>query len=291
MQVFHNSAKIPSAVLKPLDTVAIIGVGPVGLALRERGLARRVIGVGRRESALAAAREMGAVTDTTLDLPRGVADAELIVVCTPVDTVARHVLDVASACRQGALITDVGSTKDGIVKALEGPLSRGARFVGSHPLAGSENTGVKHARADLFEDRVVIVTPGQTTAEEETSAVIDFWSALSARVVRMTPQRHDEVVAGISHLPHVVACALAEATESAQIPLAASGWRDTTRIAAGDPALWTPILLANRTHVLKGMDEFEKTWAALRSAIDQGDEAVITRLLEEAKRKRDAVGS
>jgi prephenate dehydrogenase len=107
----------------------------------------------------------------------------------------------------------------------------------------------------------------------------------------MTPEEHDEAVAAISHLPHAVACVLAEATESAHFPLAASGWRDTTRIAAGDPGLWTPILMANRANVLKGMGEFEKTWAALRRALEQGDREAVTRLLEEAKRKRDAVGS
>jgi prephenate dehydrogenase len=282
------------AVQKALDTVAIVGVGliggSVGLALRERRLARRVVGVGRRAQTLEKARARGAVTDTTLDLASGVADAQLVVVCTPVDQVVRHVFDVA-AQREGALITDVGSTKAQIVAALDGRLGRGARFVGSHPLAGSEKTGVEHARADLFADRVVIVTPGATTAEADVAEISGFWSALSARVVRMTPDEHDDTVAAISHLPHAVACVLAEATETAHFPFAATGWRDSTRIAAGEPALWTPILMANRANVLKRMGQFEKTWAALRAALEQGDQAAVTRLLEEAKRKRDAVGS
>ena len=168
------------------------------------------------------------------------------------DTVARHVLDIAAVCREGALITDVGSTKAGIVAALDGPLPRGVRFVGSHPLAGSEKTGVQHAKADLFDDRLVVVTPGKSTAEADVAAICDFWSSLSARVVRMSPEEHDAAVAAISHLPHAVACVLAEATESAQIPLAASGWRDTTRIAAGDPSPVDPHFAGQSGQHLEG---------------------------------------
>jgi prephenate dehydrogenase len=261
------------------------------LALRERGLARRVVGIGRREASLALARDRGAVTTTTLDLAQGAADAELVIICTPVCDVVRHVLDSAAACREGALITDVGSTKADIVASLEGRLGRRVRFVGSHPLAGSEKTGVAHARADLFVDRAVVVTPGRMTDKADLEKISDFWTSLGARVVRMSPESHDEAAAAISHVPHAVACVLAETTDSAHLPLAASGWRDTTRIAAGDPSLWTSILLANGANVLKGMAQFEKTWAALRRAIEQGDEHAVTTLLEEAKRKRDAVGS
>jgi prephenate dehydrogenase len=286
---------MPCAVTKPLDTVAIVGVGliggSIGLALRERGLARNVVGIGRRETSLALARDRGAATATTLDLAGGVASADVIVVCTSVADIARHVLDAAAACPLGALITDAGSTKTGIVAAIDGRLGRGVRFVGSHPLAGSEKTGVAHARADLFVDRLVVVTPGTTTVEEDIEKTSEFWTSLGAKVQRMSPEAHDEAAAAISHLPHAVACVLAKTTESAHLPLAATGWRDMTRIAGGEPGLWTSILLANRGNVLKGMAEFEKTWAALRQAMERGDATAVSTLLEEAKHKRDAVGS
>ena len=141
------------------DTVAIIGVGliggSIGLALRKRGLAKNVVGVGRRASSLRRAKECGAVTSTTTSLARGVADAELVVVCTPIETIVPSVLAAAEHCPTGALITDAGSTKAEIVAALDGQLPSRAAFVGSHPLAGSEKNGPQHARDDLFDGRVV----------------------------------------------------------------------------------------------------------------------------------------
>jgi prephenate dehydrogenase len=280
------------------NRVAIVGVGLIGgslgLALRQRDLARSVVGIGRRASSLRRARELGAVTTTTSHLARGVAEADLVVICTPVAAIVPTALEVSRHCPSGALLTDVGSTKQEIVTRLERELNTrqgGARFIGSHPLAGSEKTGVEHARADLFVDRVVIVTPSPTTRAQDYDTLKAFWRSVGARVLRQSPQAHDRAVAAISHLPHLVASALAAGTPPDLLPLAAGGWLDTTRVAAGDVELWSQILRTNRQHVLKWLAKFEKVLTSFRGALETDDTRQLARLLDAGKRNRDALGN
>jgi prephenate dehydrogenase len=277
------------------ERVAIVGVGliggSIGKDLLERGLTRDVVGIGRRESTLRTAKKMGAVTTTTLTLERGVVGADLIIVCTPVGRIAEDVRRVAAACPPTALITDAGSTKAAIVAELEGSLPAETRFVGSHPLAGGEKSGPAAATAGLFVDRTVVVTPGANTRLDDERAVSDFWKSLGAKVVRMTADEHDRVIAATSHLPHLAASALAACMKKDGQALVARGWLDTTRIAAGDPALWKQILQVNRAHVLTALGRYEKVLALLRDALERGDEAALEQILLEAKRTRDALGS
>jgi len=289
--------------MKKWDTVAIVGVGliggSIGLALRKHGFAERVVGIGRRVSSLRKAREVGAVDATTTSIARGVADAELIVVCTPVQQVVEHVRQVAELCPDGALITDTGSTKRNIVAALDGKsvegrgsrLGRDVSFVGSHPVAGSDSSGPLHADAELFVDRTCIVTPTRRTRPHDFAVIVDFWSALGAIIVKMTPAQHDEAVAAVSHMPHLVAAALATATPERLLEVTGTGWLDTTRIAAGDVELWRQIISENRNYVLKSLDKFEKVLSSLHQAIAQGNDAKVAKLLETGKDRRDAVGS
>ncbi len=277
------------------DTVAILGAGliggSIGLALRRRGLARRVIGVGRRESTLQKALAREAITDATTDLAVGVAQADLVIVCTPVCHIVEHVRQTAQHAPPGVLITDAGSTKGEIVAALEQNLPRGAVFVGSHPMAGSEKTGPEFAEADLFERRATIVTPTANTPPAAVEQIEAFWRSLGSQVFRMSPQAHDAAVATISHTPHVAASVLAAVTPEELLPLVGGGWLDTTRVAAGDVELWRQILTENRGHVLRSLDEFEKTLASFRDALARGDDAYFVHLLEQGKRRRDAVGN
>ena len=224
------------------DTVAIVGVGliggSIGLALRERRLAQKIVGIGRRQTSLDTARGVGAIDHGVTNLANGVAQAQLIVVATPVDTIAERVMQVSTACPAASLITDAGSTKEMIVSAVDAGLAArrsGPRFVGSHPLAGDHRTGAEHARADLFDGRTVVITPTEQTRPAAVTEVSGFWESLGANVVNMTPARHDAALAITSHLPHLVASALAAATPTELLPLTASGWRDTTRVAASDP--------------------------------------------------------
>lgn len=281
--------------MQPWGSVAIVGVGliggSIGLALRERKLARQVVGIGRNADSLARAEKLGCITRSTTDLAAGVADADVVIVCTPVTQIAAQVREIAKAAPDGALITDAGSTKGAIVKAVGNKLPRGVRYVGSHPLAGSEKSGAEFATPDLFEGRVVVVTPRPATAKSDLEDTAMFWQSLGATVLVMSPAEHDKALATTSHVPHMVAAALAQMTPAELLPLTAGGWRDTTRIAAGDSGLWTEILLENRDSVLRSLGKFEKTLAAFRTALENRQAARVTKLLSEAKQHRDALGS
>jgi prephenate dehydrogenase len=281
------------------NTVAIVGVGliggSVGLALQQRGLAERVIGVGRRAATLRKAKQCGAVTDTTTDLPTGVAGADLIVVCTPVENVVAQVCEISRYCPDDAVITDVASTKDNIVATLDLHWQKGSKnkhgiFVGSHPVAGSEKNGVQHARADLFAGRTTVVTPSASSPPAAVSVVERFWKGLGARVVRMTAAEHDKAVSAISHLPHVLATLLAAATPQEYLPLVGGGWLDTTRVAAGDVELWRQILTDNRLSVTQSLRDFSVQLKSFWQALSRNDQETIVRLLQAGKKNRDAAG-
>jgi prephenate dehydrogenase len=258
-----------------VEKLVIVGVGLLGGSIAKaalaRGVARHVVGVGRNAERLAAAEQSGVVSSASTNLGIACHDADLIVVCTPVDQIAGHVIHAATASNRPTLITDAGSTKGNIVAELPEKLPGGCRFVGSHPLAGSEKTGFEHATADLFVGRTVVVTPTVAAESTDVARLGAFWTALGARVLRLSPDDHDRAVAATSHAPHLIAAALALATANEHLPLAASGWLDTTRIAAADPAIWQPIFAANRAHVLKALDSFEKTLAELREAMEHED--------------------
>ncbi len=282
------------------ETVAIVGVGliggSIGLAMRERKLARQIIGIGRSEEKLATARRLGAIDAGTTVLAHGVEDAKLVIVCTPVDTIANFVSQAEAALGNRSLITDAGSTKAEVVQAVEANLidrRDGPRFVGSHPLAGDHRTGVDAARSDLLEGRKVVVTPTARTHRAAALEISAFWQDLGATVVTMSPAEHDHALAATSHLPHLIASALALATPKELLPLAASGWRDTTRVASGDPEMWRAIFATNRQEVLDALKRFEQWTGEIRENLALGNDERLLRLLERAKwmkAKRDTLG-
>jgi prephenate dehydrogenase len=261
------------------DTVAIIGIGLIGgsygLALKERGLARRIIGVARRETTLQAAREVGAADETTSNAREAVRNADLVILCTPVGSIAEMARCLAPALKRDCVVTDAGSTKAGIVRDCEAIL--GGRFVGGHPVAGSHETGPQFARADLFEGATYVLTPTPQTDPAALEMGRTLAERLGSRTLILDAQTHDELVAFTSHLPHVIAFALANAVAAKQnenplaAQLAASGFRDMTRLAASDPQLWTDICLANREAVLAAVAEFERQLRVLKSALVDDD--------------------
>jgi prephenate dehydrogenase len=279
-----------------LNQITIVGVGliggSIGLAVKSRGVARRIVGVGRDEPTLSRAVAAGAIDSMTTDLSTGVRTADLVVVCTPVDRIVEVVRFASQEAPARSVITDVGSTKGNIVRGLAGTRPAGwAPFVGSHPLAGSEKKGAAHARADLFLDRLVVVTP-LTEADQEAASVVDlFWEALGARVVRMRADEHDEAVATTSHLPHAIASGLAGITPGEWLSLTAGGYRDGTRVAVADPDLWAAIFLANQDAMLRAIDRFGERLAEFRQLLAVGDRQSVERWLSEGKRVRDALGS
>ena len=277
-------------------TVAIVGVGliggSIGLALQARRLSGRVIGVGRSAESLAAARRAKVVTETSLDLAAAVAEADLVVVATDVGTIAPLLDRIDEAVRPGTLITDAGSTKASIVAAWEKRRrTRRGRFVGGHPIAGSHKSGPAAADATLFEGRVAVVTPARATPAADAEAIGGFWSALGSTVFMIDPKEHDKLLAATSHAPHLIAAAIALATPAAARQFTAGGWRDTTRIAAGDPELWADILLDNAPQVAKALARIATGAEKMLAAIEAGDRRRLRTLLARAKEDRDAVGS
>ncbi len=175
--------------------------------------------------------------------------------------------------------------------ALDEGLPRGCRFLGSHPVAGSEKTGVSHAQADLFDGRVTVLTPTRNTRAEDFDLLEEFWEALGSVVVRMSPEEHDRALAITSHLPHLAAAALASTVPEQYYRLTGTGILDATRVAGGDPELWKQILLQNRENVLAALQQYGMKLSALHVALRDGNETELERILTLAKKNRDALGS
>ncbi|MBL9135766.1 MAG: prephenate dehydrogenase/arogenate dehydrogenase family protein [Verrucomicrobiales bacterium] len=263
------------------------------MALRHRRLAGAVHGYVRRPETLEAVQKAGAVDEVSLDLAEVLRGAELVVLCTPLSQMAPLVARFPGALARGAVVTDVGSVKTSVVASLEGPVAAaGGSFVGSHPMAGSERSGVEAARADLFEGAVSVVTPTFAGDAGAGIQVVQLWEALGSRVVTLAPELHDELVSRSSHLPHLVAATLARFILSPSHPLeqrqlCAAGFRDTTRVASGSPGMWRDIALANREAILAALDGFQHGLGELRAELEKCDGEAIEAFLGVAKERRD----
>ncbi len=278
----------------PILTIVGVGLigGSIGLAAKRRGLARQVRGLGRQQTSLDRALQIGAIDEAHLDPQQAVADADFIVFCTPVDQIAEQVLRFAPSCKANAVLTDAGSTKAMIVERIERELPAGGpSFVGSHPLAGSEKRGPEYADAELFHGRWTVVTPTPQTSRPALEKILDFWRLLGSRVKTLAPAEHDRALALTSHLPHLVAAALAGILPSDLRDLTASGFRDTTRIAAGDPGLWKAIFAHNAGPLGEALKLLETRFSDFRRALEEGDAATVQQLLRQAKEVRDALGN
>lgn len=277
--------------------LAIVGVGLLGgsvaKAARAGRLARRLVGIGRDAGRLRPALEDGTLDAVTTDLAEGVRGADFVLLAAPVLAIEGLLEQVGRAAPAGAVVTDVGSTKRNIVRAAERLFAgRPLAFVGSHPLAGSEQSGYKVARLDLFQGATVVVTPTEMTELTALKRTTEFWEALGARVTALDPETHDRTVAAISHLPHLVACALvdgARRVEPAALELAARGFRDTTRIAAGDPDMWTEIFLANRDALSASVAAFREALTDLERVIAAGATDELHAVLARIKAMREGL--
>lgn len=272
--------------------VGLLG-GSVGMALKKRGLADRVVGLGRSPERLDRARELGAVDETTTEPADALRGADALVSCLPPRNIRESFSLLQSLLAPGAFVTDVGSVKRTIVEAGENELGADTLFIGSHPMAGSAKSGVSAARADLYEGACCIITPTERTPERALTTATGLWRALGARVTIMTPERHDEVLAGVSHLPHLAAASLIEGLyregDSTLLlrEILGNGFRDATRIAGADPTLWTQIFAENRAALLRNLDahlEIMGEWRELLSREDAGID--IMERLEKARDRR-----
>ena len=283
-----------------IERLVIVGVGLIGgslaAALRRAGSVKTVIGVGRSRENLAQARSLGLI-DTSLPLAEAIVDADVIVLAVPVGAMSEIFPILA---KSSATITDVGSVKARVVADAQAALgAKASQFVPAHPIAGTEQSGARAARADLFIDRQVILTPNAKTDPASLARVRALWAATGARVTEMDAATHDEIFALTSHLPHLLAYSLVNLLANARdialpagtdslFDFAASGFRDFTRIAGSDPTMWRDICLANREPIAAGLKRYADSLAQLGAAVERGDAAALQELFTVAKRARDA---
>lgn len=280
------------------DTVAIIGVGLIGgslgMAAKKNSLARRVVGVGRSEQKLMRAKILGAIDDYSMDLERGASEADLVVICTPVQTIVPTLKGMVAHLKRGAVVTDVGSTKREIVEQASAIMTEGRYFVGGHPMAGSEQAGVETAFPDLFLGATYVITHSQHTNLDALGKLTAFAEGLGARIEVMSPEQHDLSAAVISHLPHAMAAALLHLAEESQrssgkvFRLAAGSFRDLTRISDSPPEIWRDICMTNVDSLAATISALQERLEAFKDALEAQDEEAVTRFFEEARQIRQA---
>jgi len=279
------------------EKISIIGVGllggSIGLAVRKTQVAKRVEGYVRREESISKCESIGAVDKASCNLKEIVSGADLIILCTPLAQMKTLVEKMEPFIEKNSIVTDVGSAKAKVVKELE-PLiaSMGAHFVGSHPMAGSEKTGVDAAKPNLFIGSICVITPTNNSNENAVKKIEEFWKDLGGRVLKISPELHDELVSRSSHLPHIIAAELARYVLNPEYPkeqalLCSSGFRDTTRIASSSPEMWRDIVLANRAQLSTVLEEFLNGLIKFKELLDKEDAEKIEQFFKNAKKLRD----
>jgi len=282
--------------------IAIIGLGliggSIGLKLRTHPPEAdelKTIGIPRREETIQEAVSRGAIDEGTTDPKKGVADADIIFLCTPINLVIPILQEIAPVLKSGAIVTDVASSKHEIVSQAEKLMPKGTYFVGGHPMAGKEKVKLSAAEANLFEGKVWVLTQTSKTSKKALERVEAVVRLLGGKVFEMDPKLHDLVVAGISHVPLAISAALVNSVADAEKgkeemkQCAASGFRDTTRIASGDPILGVDMFTTNKKAVLKMLAAFRKSLSHLENLIKEGDAEKIEKELEKAKAFRDSI--
>jgi len=270
--------------------VAIIGAGLLGgsvaMSLRRRFAQVEIVALARSESKRQAVGASGVFDEVFDSVARAVDDCDVVVVATPVDRIVAIVCQVAEASPPDCLITDVGSTKAAIVAGVgEHSLARD-KFVAAHPIAGSEKTGLEHSLATLFDDKLVVLTPEKRTPADLLRRAVEFWQATGGRTLQMSAAEHDAHLAAVSHVPHLVSCVVALQAGVHSRPLVGSGWRDITRVAAGDPEMWTAICKENRQAIARELSRVRDSLGRLGDLIDAADDEGLYRWLVDAQQAR-----
>ena len=276
--------------------VAIVGTGliggSIGLCLKERGLATTIIGVGHRKVSINKALKIKAIDEGTTNIEKAAKQADIIILATSVNLIPDYAKKIIPLMKKSAILTDVGSTKDYIVSQVNNEIKSTCdgekpNFIGAHPLAGSEKRGIESARPDLFEGSVCVLTPTNLNSKKCITRLSNMWKALGARISIMTPSKHDEILALVSHLPHFVASSLASVIDEKHWKFAASGLRDTTRIASGDPELWLSISKQNKQKIIEALRCFSEEVECTINDLEQGNDKKLLGRLKKAKTVRD----
>jgi len=279
--------------LKDLRQITIIGTGLLGGSISLTVLRTfpdvKVVAYAHRRATRQKAKGLAVAGEIVGDIKLSVSDADLVIVATPIHTFEKIFAAIAEILPKGCIVTDVGSTKVLPHQWAAKKLPSTVHYVGSHPIAGSEQRGVEFARDDMFENAICILT---TTKGNNTAAVRTlrrFWSALGCSVYLMKPARHDKIFANISHLPHITAAALVNSSNAEELKLAGKGFIDTSRIASGPANIWADVLFTNVKNTTKGIDKIIAELLKIKKAIKSGDKREIEKLLKKAHNKRAAM--
>jgi len=279
--------------MKDLKQITVIGLGLLGgsitLAVSRSFPGTKAVGYSHRPITRQKARRLCVATEVANDIKESVAGADLVILATPIYTFEEILNEIAGSLPQGCIVTDVGSTKVLPHLWAEKILPQNVFYVGSHPIAGSEQRGVEFARDDLFERAACIITTTKKTNPQAVRTLKKFWSGLGCIVEMMKPQEHDRILANVSHLPHVVAASLINANNDKELRCAGKGFIDTSRIASGPANIWADVLLANGENIAVGIDKITAELLKIKAAIQSGDKKQIEKLLQKAKDKRTAL--
>jgi len=271
--------------------VTIVGVGlmggSLGMAIKKRGLAKEVVGLSHRQSSLVEAIKLQAIDIGFTDVAKAIRGSDLVVLAAPVDSIIKLFSKISKHLKRGCIVTDLGSAKSDIVEEAEKSLSNPSFFVGSHPLAGSEKKGVTYATSDLFENSLCLMTPTQMTNQVAKEKIKHLWAKLGAEVKLISPEEHDEILAYVSHLPHLLAYGLMETISKDHLEFSSQGLKDTTRIASSSPQMWNDICIANSRNIIKALDGLINNLSILRKAIVSRDQKSLIHYFTKAKEKRD----
>jgi len=279
--------------VKDLRQITVVGMGLLGSSIT-LGISRcfgavKTVGYAHRAVTRRRARELCVASEISGDLRGSVTGAEMVILATPIFVFERMFAEMRDALGEGCIVTDVGSTKVQPYRWASRRLPKGVDYVGSHPIAGSEQRGVEYARDDLFEGALCVLTATKKTNHSALGIMRDFWTALGCRLLLMSPQQHDRVFANVSHVPHVAAAALINCTKASELSYAGKGFMDTSRIASGPANIWSDVLLANAGNVTRGIDRMVAELLKVKRAVGSGKRKEIERLLEAARKKRAAL--
>ena len=276
--------------MRKLRQITVIGMGLLGasitLAILRLSIASKVVGYSHRAVTRRKSRRMGVADEISDDICESVCNADMVIIASPVGSFGEIFQKISSSLKSGCIVTDVGSTKVLPHRWAERFLGKNVCYVGSHPIAGSEKRGVEFARDDLFMGSRCILTRKKNTNSSALRVLRDFWSKLGCRVHVMNPASHDRIFGRVSHLPHVTAAALINASDAGQLRFCGRGFIDTSRVASGPANVWSDILMTNPDNAVRAIDRVVKELLKLRCAINDGNEAQLSRLLERARLKR-----
>ena len=274
--------------MKEFGNIGIVGLGLIGgslsIDIKKRKIADKVIGFSRRLSTLKKAKSRGIIDEFYTDFSRGIKNLDFLIIATPIKVIKDYFILIKKT-KPEILTTDVASIKEKVVKDAEKILGKNNNFIGSHPITGSEKSGIEWCQEGLFEGKVVVVTPSRFSNEKALEKVVKFWELLGSKVFSLSPAKHDYILGLTSHLPHFIVFSLLKAVKKTEYrEFAGGGFKDTTRIGKSNPDLWVEIFFENKKNLLYWIERFEKNLGRLKIELIEGK---IEKMRDELKRIKE----